>query len=139
MNLRGLLRRREPDPATVSTRVDTEDFPALSSDHTFDFTADDFSSPPTVFMPPELTHLAAMLGGFSPERVQILREAETPNGWPEWWSRRFHGDDLEAWDVFKEMCLEALESFHTDGIPIENSLLAYVQDMEQEGREADSD
>jgi hypothetical protein len=139
MNLRGLLRRRVPDPATVTAEATTDEWPALSSDHTFDFTADDFARPPTVYMPPELTHLAAMLGGFSPERVQVLREAETPNGWPEWWARRFHGDDPEAWEIFKSLCLEALENFHMSGIPIESTLLACVQDMERERREADSD
>jgi hypothetical protein len=126
------LRRRAPTPAATAAEVVTEDSPALSSDHTFDYTADDFARPPTVCMPPELTHLAGVLGSFSPERVQVLRESNTPNGWPEWWSRRFYGDDLEAWEVFKEMCFEALENFHTSGIPIESTLLACVQEMERE-------
>jgi hypothetical protein len=141
MNRRGIrdrLTRRAPDPATVAAEKVTEEWvpEPMGGNHQFDYTADDFAQPPTVFMPPELTHLAAMLSGFSGERVQVLREASTPNGWPEWWSRRFYGDDPEAWEGFKSWCFEALENFHTSGIPIENTLLACVQDMERERRDA---
>ena len=42
MNLRGLLRRRAPDPATVTAEVDTAEWDMLvpESDHSGDLTPD---------------------------------------------------------------------------------------------------
>lgn len=98
--------------------------PVLSSDHSLDFTADDFSSPARVcFIAPELVHLAAMLTALSPERRQVLAESETPNGWPAWWRTRFYGDDDDHWEAFKLMCAEVFDNLDA-GIPAENSLVA---------------
>jgi hypothetical protein len=105
--------------------------PKLSGDHAFDLMPDDFARRPTVYISPECVHLAAMLTGFSPERRRVLAESESGNGWPAWWERRFYSDS-EEWETFKAMCLEALENFHTSGIPIENTLYVCAQEIEND-------
>ena len=120
MNLRQLLRHRAPNPTTVTAEAVTEDFPALSSDHTFDFTADDFAQPPTVYMPDRFIRLGAYLTDFMPERRQVLAESETSGGWPAWLAQ--HYEQEEYWPYFKEMCAEIFTNLDA-GIPAESSLV----------------
>lgn len=95
--------------------------PVLSSDHTYDWTAEDIINPrPRIFMPPELVRLAAMLGDFSRERRDVLAESESPNGWPAWWAMYY--DRPGGWESFKAECLKALDDFHESGYPIESTL-----------------
>ena len=96
--------------------------PKLSSDHTLDWTADDFARPPAVFIAPELVHLAAMLTGMTPERRQVLADSESGNGWPDWWRVRFYGEDA-YWPDFQQACQEVFDNLDS-GIPAENTLLA---------------
>jgi hypothetical protein len=93
-----------------------------TSDHTFDFTAEDFTAePPLVIVHPAVVHLAAHLEGFTAERQRVLEQSVCGNGWPAVW-RRWH-DRPGGWRAFRDMCLNALDRFHADGTPLVHSLI----------------
>ena len=109
-----------PDPATVTAEATTDEWPVLSSDHTFDFTADDFAQPPTVYIPDRFIRLSAYLTDFTRERRQVLAESETSGGWPAWLAQ--HYEQEEYWWAFKELCAEVFTNLDA-GISAERSLV----------------
>lgn len=110
--------------------------PVLSSDHSMDLTADMAEWPTVIVLSPQIVQLAAMLRGLTPESRQVLEEAVSENGWPAWW-----GGWVAAygWDAFKSMCLEALENYHRDEIPVENTLYACVEETATSGNRNEGD
>jgi hypothetical protein len=127
MNLRGLLRRRAPDPTTVEP---------MGGDHRLDVTADLFDWPPTVYIPDRFIRLGAYLTDFTPERRRVLAESETPGGWPAWLAQ--HYEQEEYWPYLKEMCVEVFTTLDA-GISAERSLVEieargshYNDDLESE-------
>ena len=128
MNLRGLLRRRAPDPATVTAEVDTAEWDMLvpESDHSGDLTPDLFDWPATTYVPPEYEQLGSWLESLSPERRQVLAESVSSNGFPQWIQKWEESGD---WHGFLEMCELAFSAID-EGIPAAPLLYAINGDLE---------